>query len=122
MVDEIRGMVSQSTKSTAAPRPQAGETGAAGESGKAVPPAGKPRPAVDTEAVRSEQVRQRIRAYLTENNRSLNFRVDENSGRTIITVFNEETGEVVREIPPEQVIEIAKVLGETTAVFFRATA
>jgi len=39
--------------------------------------------------------------------RDLSFAVDEDSGRTIITVVDSETQEIVRQIPPEEVLDLA---------------
>jgi uncharacterized FlaG/YvyC family protein len=36
--------------------------------------------------------------------------VDQASGRTVITVINAATKEVVRQIPPEQLLDIARNL------------
>lgn len=47
--------------------------------------------------------------------RELEFRVDEDTGRTIITVRNKETGEVVRQIPSEEVIALARLLADGRA-------
>jgi flagellar protein FlaG len=38
--------------------------------------------------------------------RELQFTVDEDSGRTVITVLDSVTGEVVRQIPPEEVLTL----------------
>jgi flagellar protein FlaG len=44
--------------------------------------------------------------------RKLEFRVDEDSGRTIVTVRDKESGEIIRQIPPEEMIEIGQRLKE----------
>ncbi len=44
--------------------------------------------------------------------RNLEFSVDETSGRVIITVREPETGKVVRQIPPEELLVIAKLVSE----------
>jgi flagellar protein FlaG len=38
--------------------------------------------------------------------RKLEFSVDEESGRTVIKVLDSETGEVIRQIPPEEVLTL----------------
>lgn len=43
--------------------------------------------------------------------RDLQFSVDEVSGRTVITVINASTDEVVRQIPSEEVLALARNLG-----------
>jgi flagellar protein FlaG len=42
--------------------------------------------------------------------RSLRFSVDESSGRTVVTVLDNETKEVIRQIPSEETLVIAKRL------------
>jgi flagellar protein FlaG len=44
--------------------------------------------------------------------RQLEFRVDENSGRTLIKVTDRETGELIREIPSEEMVELGQRLRE----------
>lgn len=52
-----------------------------------------------------------IESYLKSIGRQLEFRVDENSGRTVITVKDSSTGEVIRQIPGEESLRLAKALG-----------
>lgn len=40
--------------------------------------------------------------------RDLSFSVDEDSGRTVVRVIDSETGDVVRQIPTEQVLKLAR--------------
>ena len=42
--------------------------------------------------------------------RELHFQIDDRSGRTVITVVDAETKEVIRHIPPEEVANIAHYL------------
>lgn len=44
--------------------------------------------------------------------RELNFSVDEASGRTVITVKDSETDEVIRQIPAEEALRLAERLEE----------
>lgn len=44
--------------------------------------------------------------------RSLEFRVDDNSGKTVITVRDSDSKEVIRQIPSEQVLNISARLQE----------
>ncbi|MDN5870930.1 MAG: flagellar protein FlaG [Nitrococcus sp.] len=50
----------------------------------------------------------RLNEYLREMRRDLAFRVDEGSGRVVITVTNPVTQEVIRQIPPERLLELAE--------------
>lgn len=52
----------------------------------------------------------------------LNFRVDDDSGRTVVTVTNLETGEVVRQIPTEEVLVRARKTADSDASIDRPDA
>ncbi len=45
-------------------------------------------------------------------NTTINFSIDETSGNTVIKIMDRETEKVVREIPPEQLLELASRLAE----------
>ena len=49
--------------------------------------------------------------------RSLQFSVDESSGRTVIKVVDKDTQEVIRQIPEQQVLELAARLDQSAGVF-----
>lgn len=66
------------------------------------------------DAVRA--VAQQIEAYLRSVNRSLEFRVDADTGRTIVTVRDSETGELIRQIPGDEVLRIAQAMRELTSL------
>jgi flagellar protein FlaG len=66
------------------------------------------------DAVRA--VAQQIEAYLRSNNRSLEFRVDADTGRTIVSVRDSETGELIRQIPGDEVLRIAQAMKELTSL------
>ncbi len=53
-----------------------------------------------------------INAYVQNLQRDLEFRVDRDLGRTIITVLDSETREVIRQIPSEEVLKGARLLKE----------
>ncbi|AFJ03473.1 Flagellin protein FlaG [Methylophaga frappieri] len=49
-----------------------------------------------------------INDYVQNMQRSLQFSVDELSGRNVVTVIDKETEEVIRQIPSEEVLSIAR--------------
>ena len=53
-----------------------------------------------------------INDYVQNLQRSLQFTVDEVSGKDIVTVVDKETDEVIRQYPSEEVLEIARRLNE----------
>ena len=44
--------------------------------------------------------------------RELNFSVDEELGKTVVTVVDESSGSVIRQIPSEDMLELAKNISE----------
>ena len=54
--------------------------------------------------------------------RSLEFSVDEDSGRTIITVVDRETKQVIRQIPPKEILAIAKRIDHAAGILLEAHA
>jgi flagellar protein FlaG len=81
--------------------------------GKPLPPAGTPAPQpsqVDAPRIDMSRAIASITAFLQENQRGLRFQVDKDSGRTIITVINPVSGEIVRQIPSQEVLDIAREL------------
>jgi flagellar protein FlaG len=81
----------------------AGKDAAAG--GRTLPPDPPQPPVVDV-----ERAVERLNELMSSAQRSLRFRVDANSGRTVITVINETTQEIVRQIPSEEVLAVSRSL------------
>lgn len=48
----------------------------------------------------------------------LNFSVDTDTGRVKVSVTDKETGDVIREIPPEQVLNLMAQLDEMMGILF----
>lgn len=69
--------------------------------------------AVTREPTMSEvkQAARQLETFMQSMNRYLEFKVDQDSGRTIVTVKDKSTGEVVRQIPSEEVLRLAQNLG-----------
>jgi flagellar protein FlaG len=49
----------------------------------------------------------RLNEQMKQNGRNLNFSIDEVVDRTVVTVKNSQTGEVIRQIPDETVLRVA---------------
>lgn len=76
------------------------------------PPAEKPVQAPDA----ARAVARQIEAYLRSNGRSVEFSVDADSGRTVVSVRDKETGELIRQIPGDEVLRIAQAMKELTSL------
>jgi flagellar protein FlaG len=59
-----------------------------------------------------EEVVSNINSYVQNINRDLQFSVDETTERVVIKVLDSETEEVIREIPSEEALALAKFLTE----------
>jgi len=51
-------------------------------------------------------------------NMELEFSIHKGTGRTMVKVFNKENDELVREIPPEQILDLAAKLDEMVGILF----
>jgi len=51
-----------------------------------------------------------LNEYAQRMNRELHFNVDKDSGRTVIRVIDPDSGEVIRQIPPEEILALARYL------------
>lgn len=53
---------------------------------------------------------QQLQDYVATAGRTLEFRLDEGTGMTVVTVKDSESGDVIRQIPSEEVLRIAESL------------
>lgn len=60
----------------------------------------------------------RLNDQMRQNSRDLAFRLDEKTDRTVITVRRTETGEVIRQIPSEEVLKIAYSIEDIKGLLF----
>jgi flagellar protein FlaG len=93
-------------------RPASGPAGVVAADGNEPPEGGRRLPATPSPppAPSIEQAVKQIQDYLASSSRQLHFQVDDASGRTVIRVTNPETGEVIRQIPAEEVLRISASL------------
>jgi flagellar protein FlaG len=56
----------------------------------------------------------KLNEILRDRERDLEFTVDDATGRTILKVIHAESGEVIRQIPPEELLNIARTFIEGT--------
>ena len=63
-----------------------------------------------------------INDFLQNVNRSLQFKIDEDSGRVVVQIKDTETDEVIRQIPSEEALEIAKKLDQIKGLLVKEQA
>jgi flagellar protein FlaG len=77
----------------------------------------KAEPIVDVEAV-AQELNNTLRMMDTK----IAFSVDRSTSRVVISVINAETQEVIRQIPPDDMLHLAARIKELLGVIFDATA
>jgi flagellar protein FlaG len=65
-----------------------------------------------------QQVLELAQEHLQARNIGLKFSVHEKTGRIKVTVLDKETGETVREIPPQQVLDLMGKIDEMMGILF----
>jgi len=95
----------------------------------APPPAGpkvielaRPDIKVDTEGdtKRLQVAVERMNARMVDGGRGLNFHIDPALNQPVVTVTNKETGEVIRQIPNEVIVQLAHSLEDTKGLLLNA--
>lgn len=94
------------------------------EAGKDVAAAGGSLPQQEdsTKAEKVEEAVSQVNEYVQNLSRDLQFTVDQDSGRTIIKVLDSETHEIIRQIPPEELLQIANQLTEGGSLLLKVQA
>ena len=73
----------------------------------------EPSHPVEPSAEDVKRAARQLETFMQSMNRYLEFRVDQDSGRTVVTVKDKTTGETIRQIPSEEVMRLAQNLGGT---------
>ncbi|WP_419813316.1 flagellar protein FlaG [Bacterioplanoides sp.] len=84
-------------------------------SGKGLPQQGAQVATVNNETVSREKVQEaisKLNDYVQSTERTLDFQLDEDSGRTVIKVFDKESSELIRQIPDELALTLAQKLND----------
>lgn len=75
--------------------------------GEVLPPKGNGQPAPVIETADISETVSEINSLIRSVQRDLAFNVDQDSGRTVIRVIDSESGELIRQIPSEDLLAIA---------------
>jgi flagellar protein FlaG len=63
-----------------------------------------------------------IQDFVQTVRRDLNFSLEENSGRVVVKVTDSGSGDVIRQIPSEEALQLAENLSEVRSLLFKAEA
>jgi flagellar protein FlaG len=118
MVGNLSSVTAAPARTPAPPEPRSSEPAAnpgaalqgsgnvSARGGESLPaPTPAPPPVVDV-----AKAAERLNELMSNRQRSLRFQVDQSSGRTVITVINAATQEVIRQIPPEELLQLQQNL------------
>ena len=101
--------VATQAKGPAQPKTAPAESGKVSpESGKTPPPEA---PEIDIPEIDIQQAVAQIQEFIAQSERDLSFRVDDATGRTVVSVFS-GNGELIRQYPSEEILKIAATLQE----------
>jgi len=123
MASEIESNVIPLIRATAPRQSQPVPTLGGIQKGEELPHTGKSLPPEKEEKATPEKVSEavgKLNEYVQAIRRELKFSIDEKSGRTVITVLDSETKEIIRQIPPEEVISLSQNLGTKDSVILTA--
>lgn len=59
-----------------------------------------------------EKLVARLDEFMSDFNKGLAFRLDEDTGRSIVTVYEMNSGDIIRQIPEKEMLELAKQLSQ----------
>ncbi|AYC32517.1 flagellar biosynthesis protein FlaG [Pseudomonas cavernae] len=81
---------------------------------------GRAEPKQDAQPV--ESALSSIQDFVQNIQRNLNFTLDDSTGRVVVKVTDTASGEVIRQIPSEEVLKLAESLSEARSLLFQAQA
>jgi flagellar protein FlaG len=100
--------------------PQSGASAAASQrTPAAAPTPTPPQPSLEQVKKAVDSVKQMVTATSAN---SLEFSVDEQSGKTVVRVTDAQTGEVIRQIPSKEMLEIARSLNNLQGMLLKQKA
>ena len=127
MVSELQGVGSSAGRSP----PPVVHTGSSGAQAAAVPAVASPKVSVPKpvelqfdEAKSRQNLQEAVKALneqMAASKTGLGFSVDEALPRPVVTVRNTQTGEVVRQIPTEVVVQLAHSIDDMKGLLLNAT-
>jgi len=80
----------------------------------------EPKPKDNTPTI--EQQDERLQAAIDKFNRSVNFRIDRETGKNVITIRDRATQEVIRQFPSEEFLTLVSRMEEMRGLFFEEVA
>ena len=73
---------------------------------------------IEPERERVVEAIKRIQEFVDETQRGLQFSIDDDTGRIVVKVIARHSGEVIRQLPSEEALELAKRLQDAGSILF----
>ncbi|SFC24745.1 flagellar protein FlaG [Pseudoalteromonas denitrificans] len=67
----------------------------------------------------ANKVAQQLQDFVSSINKDLRFSVDEESGRDVISVIDKESGDLIRQIPSEEILDLASRISEAAGILIK---
>ena len=80
------------------------------------------RPAASVDAAQLQEALQRMREKVRAAGSELHFELDRNTGKTLVKVIDAQSNEVIRQIPPEEMLAIARNIDRMEGLLIRQKA
>jgi len=71
---------------------------------------------------RLEDVVKEVNEFIRPINNSLQFSIDDETGTTVVKVIDKETDEVIKQIPSEEMLALAKAIGQLKGLLVKQQA
>ena len=69
----------------------------------------------------TNEIVESLEGYMNILQTGISFSVNEETDKVVVTVTNRETDEVIRQIPPEELVTLQKKMKELTGIIFSET-
>ncbi|WP_245740900.1 flagellar protein FlaG [Ectothiorhodospira marina] len=77
---------------------------------------------MNNSAVLADQIEdavQRINEFFQVVQRDLQFTVDDSTGRTVVKVFDSQSEELIRQLPPDELLAVAEYMDEVRGMLVK---
>jgi len=64
----------------------------------------------------------KLKSRFQEEHRNLDFSIDDSTGEVVVKVLDAESGKLIRQMPSEEVLKLAKQLDDMRSLMFKAKA
>ena len=86
------------------------------------PAASKPPPSAASSLEQVQQAIKQVAAQVQAKSSNLEFSIDQSTGSTVVRIVDTQTNEVIRQIPSQEMIDIARAIGSAQGLLLKQKA